>query len=120
MAWVPGRGGEDGAILVVSAFSDRLEVFSEAGDYRGTLGGENAVPLNFPYDIDRAADGTLWVPEYKGGRVTALNPDGSLRGRWGSVGTGVNELRAPWGLAVDASGRVWVADTENRRLVVLE
>ena len=120
VAWVPAGGGEPGAILAVSAFADRIEVFSEDGDYRGTLGGENAVPLNFPYDIDRAADGTLWVPEYKGGRVTALRPDGSLVGRWGSVGTGEGNLRAPWGLCVDPAGRVWVADTENRRLVVLE
>ena len=119
VAWVPGSGGEPGTVLVVDAFGDRVQTFGAAGEYRGVLGGERAVSLHSPYDIDRAEDGTLWVPEYHGGRVTALKPDGSLLGRWGREGTGEGELRAPWGLAADADGRVWVADTENRRLVVL-
>ena len=120
VAWAPGEAGGPGTVLVVDAFGDRVQVFSEEGGYRGVLGGDRAVSLHSPYDIDRAADGTLWVPEYHGGRVTALRPDGSLRGRWGREGTGEGNLRAPWGLAADRGGRVWVADTENRRLVVLD
>ena len=119
VAWVPPEEEDgDAFVLVASAFGDRIERFTDEGRYRGVLGGDDAVPLHSPYDLARAADGTLWIPEYHGGRVTALQPDGSLLGRWsGNEATG--PLVTPWGLDVDATGRVWIADTGNRRLVTL-
>ena len=124
VAWVPPTAvGGNGLVLVADAFGDRIQVFTDLGYYRGVLGGDDAVPLHSPYDLARAADGTLWIPEYHGGRVTALRPDGSLLGRWGgarpSPDDATGPLVTPWGLDVDAAGRVWVADTGNRRLVTL-
>ncbi|MEM9704372.1 MAG: NHL repeat-containing protein, partial [Planctomycetota bacterium] len=124
VAWVPpGADDKDAFVLVADAFGDRIERFTDQGEYRGALGGDAAVELHSPYDLARAADGTLWIPEYHGGRVTALRADGSLIGRWNGddgEGTGaVGRLLTPWGLDVDADGRVWVADTGNRRLLTL-
>ncbi|NNJ25617.1 ATP-binding cassette domain-containing protein [Alienimonas chondri] len=119
VAWVPPeREGKDAFVLVADAFGDRIARFTDQGEYRGVLGGDDAVALHSPYDLARAADGTLWVPEYHGGRVTALRPDGTLIGRW-SRDEKAGALLTPWGLDVDAAGRVWVADTGNRRLVTL-
>ncbi|MFH5802889.1 ATP-binding cassette domain-containing protein [Alienimonas sp. DA493] len=124
VAWVPpapapGKaGGGEAFVLVADAFGDRIQRFTEEGEYRGVLGGDAAVPLHSPYDLARSADGTLWVPEYHGGRVTALRADGTLLGRWENSGA-TGPLVTPWGLDVDRSGRVWVADTGNRRLVTL-
>jgi DNA-binding beta-propeller fold protein YncE len=45
-----------------------------------------------------------------------LTPDGKLLG---TFAIGKDGFRNPWGLAVDSKGRVFVADTGNRRIVVL-
>ncbi|QDT16920.1 ATP-binding cassette domain-containing protein [Alienimonas californiensis] len=129
VAWVPpasaGGDGESGDafVLVADAFGDRIQRFTTEGDYRGVLGGDDAVSLHSPYDLARAADGTLWIPEYHGGRITALRADGTLLGRWSgdadSSDGRTGPLVTPWGLDVDRTGRVWIADTGNRRLVTL-
>ena len=123
VAWVPASEGREETLLVADAFGDRIQVFAAGGHYRGVLGGEKAVSLHSPYDLARAADGTLWVPEYHGGRITALRPDGTLIGRWtrnpNADGPAADGLETPWGLDVDSRGRVWVADTGRRRLVTL-
>ena len=64
-------------------------------------------------------DGNLTVVEYSGGRITRLTLDGTLLGRYGKPGSGDGEFATPWGMTVDGKGRVWVADTGNRRLVEL-
>lgn len=38
--------------------------------------------------------------------------------KWGSFGTGNGQFDRPWGVAVDASGNVYVADSHNYRIQV--
>jgi tripartite motif-containing protein 2/3/tripartite motif-containing protein 71 len=63
--------------------------------------------------------GELYIAEFGYGRVTKLARDGTLLGRYGSVGRDVGQFWTPWGVAVAGDGRVFVADTGNRRLVEL-
>jgi DNA-binding beta-propeller fold protein YncE len=45
--------------------------------------------------------------------------DDMAGGNWtalGSQGRGVSQFNRPWGLAVDAGGRVYVADDGNSRI----
>ena len=62
-------------------------------------------------------DGLLASPEYGGGCVSVFDTAGRLVGRFGSPGGGAGQLATPWGLAIDQAGRIWIADTGNRRLV---
>ena len=62
---------------------------------------------------------TLFVIEWGAGRLTRSALDGQLLGRFGTPGMGHGQFRTPWSIAVDSQMRIWVADTENRRLVVL-
>ena len=39
---------------------------------------------------------------------------------WGSMGSGPGQLRAPKGLALDAQGNLYVADSQNHRIVVFD
>ena len=43
-----------------------------------------------------------------------------LVGEWGSQGTGNGQFQSPYGIAVDANGRVFVADTNNHRIQKFE
>ena len=43
--------------------------------------------------------------------------DSTFFGTWGVPGSTVGTLNYPWGITVDASGSIYVCDTENRRIV---
>ena len=58
--------------------------------------------------------------EYGAGRISRFSLKGELLGRFGSTGSGPNQFGTPWGLAVDSSRRIWVADTRNHRLVAVD
>jgi hypothetical protein len=115
--WLGGR------LFVADAINNRILVFDENGSFvRSMADGTDGVSVSFPYDlaVGRGVDGpSLYVVEYGACRVTELSPEGALLGRWGAPGRGEEELATPWGLAVDARGRIIVADTGNRRIVEL-
>lgn len=111
----------DGEILVADAFNNVIQVFSDSGDFIGILGATpQGSGLHYPYDLGINARGEIFVVEYGSNRVTHLSAKGEVLGRFGSVGTADNQFSTPWGIAVDAEGRVMVADTGNRRIVELK
>lgn len=110
----------DGTVYVVDAFNNRLQVFSDDGVFQRIVElPEGAEPLKFPYDIKFDAKGRLFVIENKAGRLTILNPDGTIWGRFGRPSRGLDGFFNPWALAVLSDGRILVADTGNHRLVEL-
>lgn len=106
----------DGKLYAVDAFNSRVHVFTDSGEYEGLLGTAD-LGLHYPYDLSLGPDGLLYVVEYGAGRVTAMTTAGEVVGRYGKTGHGRGEFATPWGLAVDRSGRIWVADTGNSRIV---
>lgn len=109
----------DGRIYIVDAFNNRIQVFSEEGEFLEVLGGAEA-DLNYPYDICLSEARELFVVEYAAGRVSKFDLRGNLLGRYGGAGSADSQFKTPWGMTVDAHGRVFVADTGNRRVVKLE
>jgi ABC-type multidrug transport system ATPase subunit/sugar lactone lactonase YvrE len=109
----------DGKLYIVDAFNNRIQVFSREGEFLGILADDPQAALYYPYDITVTPQGEFYVVEYGGGRVSKLDRQGKLLGRYGSTGTGAGQFSTPWGLTVDAGGRVLVADTGNRRVVGL-
>lgn len=75
---------------------------AERHDFHALEGLAGPVLLN---DVAVGADGTVWVSDHRA-------PTGLFRLRPGGVPEpfGDLELRSPQGLAVDAEGRVWLAD----------
>jgi ABC-type multidrug transport system ATPase subunit/DNA-binding beta-propeller fold protein YncE len=117
-----------GKVYVADAVNNRVQVFTDGGEFVGVLGGvlagalgepDGRPSLSFPYDMKLGGDGALYVVEYRAGRVTKLSTAGKILGRFGSSGTGDGRFSTPWGIAVDSRGRIIVADTGNRRLVEL-
>jgi ABC-type multidrug transport system ATPase subunit/DNA-binding beta-propeller fold protein YncE len=110
-----------GRIYVVDAFNNRIQVFSDSGSFLQILGElEQSNDLHYPYDITRSADGHLYVIEYGAGRVSKIDLEGKLLGRFGTIGTAEGQFRTPWGLTIDSRSRLLVADTGNRRIVELK
>ncbi len=116
----------DGLVYVADAINHRVQVFSDRGEFRGILGedgidqdgpGPGKLEMILPYDLAKGPEGDLYVCEYGAGRVTRMTRRGELVGRFGSSGLQRGQMRTPWGLTVAADGRVFVADTGNKRLV---
>jgi ABC-type multidrug transport system ATPase subunit len=118
MAWNAGK------LYVADAVNHRVLVFKDTGEYLGLLGetanGGSALTFNLPYDISLAPDGAFYVIEYGAGRLTKVSADGRLLGRFGTTGSGTGQFATPWGLTFDSHLRAFIADTKNRRLVVLQ
>lgn len=113
LAWL------DGKIFVTDAINHRVLTFSDTGKFLGNLGGSNAPALDLPYDIALGPDRILNVIEYGAGRISRFTSEGKLAARLGQSGHGTAQFATPWGITVDRTGRIYVADTKNRRLVAL-
>ena len=85
--------------------------------------------LNGPTDIDIAPDGTLYIADTQNHCVRHVGRDGRIQtvaGRCGARGfagdgrpVAESRLDTPYGIEVDASGRLWIADTYNQRVRVV-
>ncbi len=47
-------------------------------------------------------------------RIQKFDSNGNFITKWGFKGTGDGQFDNPYGIAVDSSGNVYVADTDNR------
>ena len=83
------------------------------------IGGADAAHFNKPTDVAVLADGSFYVTDgYVNSRVVKFSADGKYQFEWGTKGTGPGEFRVPHGIAVDATGKVYIADRENDRIQV--
>ena len=62
-----------------------------------------------------AAAMSMWlIPNNN--RIQKFSTDGTFLASWGSYGSGNGQFISPHGIAVDSSGKVYVADTYNYRI----
>ena len=112
---------DDHRVFVADAINNRIQVFSDTGEFEGVMAHEGVMPvLHYPYDMITGRRGQIFVVEYGAGRVTELTKTGEVLSRWGSIGFAKGQLTTPWGLAMNKDGDIVVADTGNRRLVEIE
>src|SRR5579864_355245 len=99
------------------------------GDGTAGFGGDGgpaaSARLNSPTGLAADQQGNLYIADTGNNRIRMISPDGLIRT---IAGTGAADfdgdggpalpaaLNAPTGLAVDANGNVWVADTGNNRI----
>ena len=78
-----------------------------------------APPFNRPTNLAVAPNGDLYVSDgYGNARVHRFSATGKLLGSWGGPGTGPGQFMLPHGVAVDATGNVYVCDRESDRIQV--
>ena len=72
-----------------------------------------------PTDVAVAPDGSFHVADgYRNARVARFDASGRFIDAWGSLGNADDELYLPHGIAMDARGRLLVADRRNARVQV--
>jgi sugar lactone lactonase YvrE len=103
--------------------------FSPDGKVLMTLGkpgvtGDGPDTFNSPSDVVIAPNGTIFVADGHGektnARIVKLRGDGKFIKAWGQQGSGPGELNVPHALAMDSSGRLFVADRSNSRIQVFD
>jgi len=96
----------------------------------GTGGPNGTATFGLPHGIVWAVSGNLFVGDYDdyrarkidpGGNVTTLAGNGVEGFADGTAGrNGAAEFNLLWGVAVDVAGNVYVADTQNNRIRMID
>ncbi len=131
--------GTSGELLIADYENSRIRRLDASGRLvtiagNGTHGyaepglGALESELAHPVDMVQAPDGTLYIDEMHASRILVVRADGILRVLAGSLRAGYDgdggpainaTLRDPSGLALDADGQLWIADSGNDALRVI-
>lgn len=90
--------------------------------YSGDAGAATSAQLNTPFSLFRDGSGNLYIPDQLNHRVRKVGTDGNISTIAGSGTVGFDgdsksatdaKLNAPFGVAVDGSGNIFIADAGN-------
>ena len=127
--------GKDGDLYVADSRNHRIlhiaadgSLLSEWGSFADLAQGEAPVgTFNEPWGVAVGPDGSVYITDTWNHRVQKFTKDGNPVKTWGQFGQPAPEfpdsnyfLWGPRGIAVDSQGRVFVADTGNKRIVVYD
>jgi len=104
----------DGSLLIVAHGSNELVTLDSSGVVRQRSRGGLA-GFDRPYGAAYLPDGTLFVTEFNGDRVSRIAPDGGAR-TIGKKGRGAGGLLGPQYAATDGDGYLYVVDFGNARV----
>ncbi len=112
-------------ILHISSEGNLLDEWGKFGD--GQTGDASIGTFNEPWGIAVGPDGSVYVTDTWNHRIQKFTEDGQPVLMWGKYGQPVADdpdsksfFWGPRGVAVDSQGRVFVADTGNKRIVVFD
>lgn len=110
-----------GDIYAADPQTDKVFVYSSSGVLLRSFGSRGSGNGQFREAWDATiVDGVLYVTDRTLSNVQAFALDGTFLGKWGGYGTGPYQFANPSGISHDASGRIYVADTENDRVQVFD
>jgi DNA-binding beta-propeller fold protein YncE len=104
----------DGSLLVVAHGSNELVTLDTTGTAR-ERSRAGLAGFDRPYGAAYLPDGTLFVTEFNGDRISRIAPDGSSK-VFGKKGREADGLIGPQYAATDAEGYLYVVDFGNARV----
>ena len=119
-----------GNVYVADSYNHRVQKFNSSGVFQAKWGewsfghnDPNIPDFESPSGIAADNDGNVYVVDTGNSRVQKF--DGNSKeyyakaiplAKWGTHGSGDGQFNTPFGVAVDGSGNVYVADTYNDRV----
>jgi sugar lactone lactonase YvrE len=120
--WLADGAAKDGKGDQVFKFSPDGKVLMTLG--KAGIAGDGPDTFGPPSDVLVAPDGAIFVADGHGGntnaRIVKFSKDGAFIKAWGRKGSGPGEFDAPHALAMDSSGRLFVADRGNSRIQIFD
>lgn len=133
----PGRLGEpkalavgsDGSVYVAEGRNSRISVFDREGRFLRQWGEPGEAPGQFrePWGIAVDRQGRVYVADTWNHRIQVFDAQGRWLTQWGGLvdnagraSGGEGRFYGPRGLALDEQGRLYVADTGNKRIQVFD
>jgi len=104
----------DGSLLVVAHGSNELVTLDSSGVARQRSRG-GITGFDRPYGAAYLPDGTLFVTEFNGDRITRIAPDGGTK-TLGKKGRTAGGLLGPQYASTDGDGYLYVVDFGNARV----
>jgi sugar lactone lactonase YvrE len=127
---------ENGLVRAVSIEDREPQIWTVAGtppeecapSRERTCGRSDRGALDHPTDLAIASDGTIFIADNRNSCIRRLHVDGTMdtvagrcgvNGFSGDGGPAIEALLdRPYGIALDRSGRLYIADTHNQRIRV--
>lgn len=111
------------------AIGHQVFKFSPQGKLLMTLGeagvpGKDSAHFDAPSDVITAPNGDIFVADGHNqngnNRIVKFSKDGTFIKAFAGTGHGPGQLHGPHALAMDAGGRIFVADRFNQRIVIFD
>ncbi|MFA4930086.1 MAG: NHL repeat-containing protein, partial [Patulibacter sp.] len=117
-----------GGVFVADSSNNRIQRVSRTGEILAAWGihGRGAGYFTRPRGVMYHPDGRIFVADTFDQRVAQFAPDGTFVAQFGRIssatghaapGSKPNELLLPSAVTVDQTGVIWIADSNNNRLV---
>ncbi len=127
---------QNGAVLVLDTDNARLRRFVPGGrittiagsgvlGFYGDDGPATQAQLSFPWGFTLDRSGNIYIADTGNNRIRKVNPDGIITTIAGTSSGGFSGdgsaavfagLNSPAGVAADAAGNIYIADTANHRI----
>jgi len=105
-------------VYVCDTLNHRVQVYNDTGALVQSIGRTSLDELNGPRGLAVVPDGELHVLEAGTSSVKVFSPDGRPERTYGEFGEEPGQLLMPRSIAIDAAGRVFVADPAGGRIHV--
>ncbi len=116
--------GIDGQVLVADTHYHRVLIYSPTGQLLQTIGGvagQEPGQFGLVTDVVQDREGNYYVGEFgEYDRIQKFTSDGRFLLQWGGHGSEPGQFLRPQGIAIDAEGRIFVADACNHRIQVFD